>query len=68
MVLQNHWYFVAATRPAANVQRIRLWRRVPLGDTETPEGICQVVVCLRILMRWVAETYWPWFQKWVLQL
>ncbi|KAH7012246.1 uncharacterized protein B0I36DRAFT_214491, partial [Microdochium trichocladiopsis] len=75
MVLQHSWHLVAATRPdpdtEANSQqqqpRVKLWRTLEMGNTQTPEGICQLIVSLRILLHWAQNTYWPWFEKWVLR-
>ncbi|KXJ84612.1 hypothetical protein Micbo1qcDRAFT_129387 [Microdochium bolleyi] len=77
IVLQHSWHLVAATRhdpdsePNSRQQqqqqpRVVLWRSLEMGNTQTPEGICQLVVSLRILLHWAQNTYWPWFEKWVL--
>ncbi|KAK0751226.1 hypothetical protein B0T18DRAFT_443780 [Schizothecium vesticola] len=60
IVLQHDWYFIAATRS------VTIWRRIAIGSTDTPEGICNIICAIRYLASWVETTYWPWFCRWAL--
>jgi hypothetical protein len=63
LVLKHEWSFVAATWAP---DRPVLWKQVALGSTRNPEGICQIIYCVRKLAEWAHEVYWTWFQKWAL--
>ncbi|KAK1827541.1 hypothetical protein QBC39DRAFT_334089 [Podospora conica] len=72
LILQHHWHFIAATwappRPSGNNGGpvVTLWRSVPIGSTNTPEGICQIIHVVRRLAEWAETVYWPWFRRWAL--
>jgi hypothetical protein len=75
LVLQHEWYFVAATwappRPLGSsgndgASGVTLWRRIGIGSTATPEGICHIIHVVRRLALWAETVYWPWFRRWAL--
>ncbi|KAF4807643.1 hypothetical protein CGCSCA5_v013183 [Colletotrichum siamense] len=67
IIVQGHeWYFVAATRAANG--KTNLWHKMPIGSTQTIEGIYKVFAVLQLLGNWIQETYWPWFQRVILRL
>ncbi|KAH9225232.1 hypothetical protein K456DRAFT_1755518 [Colletotrichum gloeosporioides 23] len=67
IIVQGHeWYFVAATRAANG--KTNLWHKIPVGSTQTIEGIYKVFAVLQLLGNWIQETYWPWFQRVILRL
>jgi len=75
LVLQHQWFFVAATwtpppPPGGSANYwghgVTLWRKIGIGSTAKPEGVCQVISVVRHLGRWAEGTYWPWFKKWAL--
>ncbi|KZL81264.1 hypothetical protein CI238_12580, partial [Colletotrichum incanum] len=64
IILGHDWYMVAVTRTADGTTRI--WNKIPLGSTETIEGIYQVIAILQLLAHWAETEYWPWFRHNVL--
>lgn len=74
LVLGHVWYFVAATwappeRDADNKHSrssVTLWGKIPIGSTDTPEGVCHIISVVRGLAVWVEDVYWPWFCRWAL--
>ncbi|GKT67346.1 LOW QUALITY PROTEIN: hypothetical protein ColTof4_14050 [Colletotrichum tofieldiae] len=66
IILGHDWYLVAVARTADGTTRI--WNKIPLGSTETTEGIYQVIAILQLLTYWAETEYWPWFRKSVLEL
>lgn len=75
LVLQHEWYFIAATwappLPLGNsgnydASGVTLWRRIAIGSTATPEGICHIIHVVRRLAVWAETMYWPWFRRWAL--
>ncbi|KAJ2891967.1 hypothetical protein MKZ38_010499 [Zalerion maritima] len=76
MILQHDWYFVAITfgpchdwiqlADGQKRRKVRVWRKIKLGTTENPEGICQIIHGLRKVAWWSMNSYWPWFTGWIL--
>lgn len=74
LVLGHAWYFVAATwappeRDADNDHSrgsVTLWRKIPVGSTDTPEGVCHIICVVRGLAVWAEDVYRPRFCRWAL--
>lgn len=71
LVLQHEWYFIAATwappLPLGDsgnygASGVMLWRRIAIGSTATPEGICHIIHVVRRLAVWAETMYLPWFR------
>lgn len=76
LVLQHKWYFIAATwappLPLGDsgnygASGVTLWRRIAIGSTASPEGICHINHVVRRLAVWAETMYWPWFRRWTLR-
>ncbi|KAM0325058.1 hypothetical protein ACHAQA_007596 [Verticillium albo-atrum] len=78
IIVQGHqWYFVATVPPpplplenqcsfGLNFKPT-LYSLILLGTTEHADGIYKIIAALRCLVGWLETSYWPAFQRQVLQ-
>ncbi|GKT97319.1 LOW QUALITY PROTEIN: methyltransferase type 11 [Colletotrichum tofieldiae] len=59
-VIGRTWTLVATTYV--------LWQGPPIGVTDNPLGVLQIVAALQRLKTWAEDEYWPWYKKELLGL
>ncbi|KLU92362.1 hypothetical protein MAPG_11308 [Magnaporthiopsis poae ATCC 64411] len=63
-IVGHEWKFAAATRSGGRTTT--LWTDCTIGSTSSIQGIYRIVWCIRRLVRYSTEVYWPWFESNVL--
>lgn len=66
-IVGHHWRFAATTRDP-ECGRTTLWTDGDFGSTADALGIYRIIWGLRRLQKFLTEVYWPWYQKYVLDI
>ncbi|KAL8291207.1 hypothetical protein RB597_005474 [Gaeumannomyces tritici] len=66
-IVGHRWTFAATTRDPES-GRTTLWRGKDFGSTSDALGIYRIIWCLRRIQKFLTEVYWPWYQKYVLDM
>ncbi|GKT67203.1 methyltransferase type 11 [Colletotrichum tofieldiae] len=64
-VIGRTWTLVATTYVGGKTV---LWQGPPIGVTDNPLGVLQIVAALQRLKTWAEDEYWPWYKKELLGL
>ncbi|EJT79962.1 hypothetical protein GGTG_05044 [Gaeumannomyces tritici R3-111a-1] len=66
-IVGHRWTFAATTRDPES-GRTTLWTGKDFGSTSDALGIYRIIWCLRRIQKFLTEVYWPWYQKYVLDM
>ncbi|KAJ2892688.1 hypothetical protein MKZ38_009478 [Zalerion maritima] len=65
ILIEGHsWSFTASMRQKNG--KTAIWSHLPFGRTDSAAGVYRIIAVVRFLAKWVRDTYWPWFAKYIL--